>query len=59
MVEWRRGERGGGMGIVGAGMMGRPFDRDGDGDDHGFRPDGAPGQLPPTTAPEEDDLSNS
>ncbi|GAA1478273.1 hypothetical protein GCM10009623_27190 [Nocardioides aestuarii] len=49
-----------GPGDRGPEMMGRPFDHDGDGDDHGFRPDGAPGQLPPTTAPEEEsDLSNS
>lgn len=49
-----------GPGDRGPGMTGRPFDRDGDGDDRGFRPDGAPGQLPPTTAPEEEsDLSNS
>lgn len=49
-----------GPGDRGPGMMGRPFDRDGDGDGRGFRPDGAPGQLPPTTAPEEEsDLSNS
>jgi hypothetical protein len=38
----------------GPGQLGRPFDQDGD----GFRPEGAPGQLPPATAPEED-LSNS
>lgn len=47
-----------GPGDRGPGMTGRPFDQDGD--DHGFRPGGAPGQLPPTTAPEEEsDLSNS
>jgi hypothetical protein len=40
----------------GPGQLGRPFDQDGD--DDGLRPDGAPGQLPPSTAPEED-LSNS
>ena len=48
-----------GPGDRGPGMTGRPFDQDGDGDDRGFRPDGAPGQLPPSTAPEESDLSNS